>query len=169
MICAVDVCYRISNAVAAGILFRNWDDSSAVKEFCVSVPSYEEYKSGQFYRRELPCLMKLFEYIDSLPQYIIIDGYVYLDNAKQPGLGKYLYDALNGESAVIGVAKRRYKYTPDETAIYRCGSKRGLYVTAVGVSAVDARNFIMQMHGEHRVPTLLRRVDRLSKETKDCF
>lgn len=38
------------------------------------------------------------------PDCIIVDGFVHLEDDK-PGLGKHLYDALNGKVRVIGVAK----------------------------------------------------------------
>jgi deoxyribonuclease V len=74
-----------------------------------------------------------------------------------------LYDALDRKSVIIGVAKSRFKDTPAETEIFRGGSKRALYVTTVGISETEAKGCIMRMHGEHRIPTLLKRVDQLSK------
>ena len=78
-------------------------------------------------------------------------------------MGKHLYDALHAKSVVIGVAKSRFKDTPTEAEIFRGRSRRALYVTAVGISAAEANGFIVRMHGEHRIPTLLKRVDQLSK------
>jgi deoxyribonuclease V len=163
MIFAVDVYYRKTDALAAGLLFRNWNDSAPVNEITVRITQVEKYASGLFYKRELPCLLTLIKQLDCMPEFIIIDGHVFLDSDCTPGLGKYLYDALNGESAVIGVAKSRYKSTPDDAAIYRGGSKRPLYVTAVGINKTSAKNLIMQMHGDYRIPTILKKVDLLSK------
>jgi deoxyribonuclease V len=163
MICAVDVHYRIAYAVTAGVLFHRWDDSSAFREITVPVLSIKKYEPGQFYKREMPCILELLEQLECLPDFIIIDGYVYLD--KKPGLGKHLYNALKGHSVIIGVAKSRYKHTPAKAAVYRRGSKRALYVTAVGISEAEAHNCITKMHGEHRLPTLLKRVYQLSRET----
>jgi deoxyribonuclease V len=163
MILAVDVNYRGSNAVAAGVLFQNWEDSESLEELIVPISTVAEYKPGQFYRRELPGVLELLKQLDRLPEYIIIDGHVYLDGDKKPGLGKYLYDALQGSAAIIGVAKNRFRDTPSEAAVFRCGSKRALYVTAAGIEESDAQDFIMRMHGEHRLPTILRRVDQLSR------
>ncbi len=124
-----------------------------------------EYEPGQFYKRELPCVLALLQQLEQLPEFIVIDGYVYLDGNQRPGFGKHLYEALAGKSVIIGVAKSRFKDTPAETEIFRGGSKRALYVTAVGISAAEAKGFIMRVHGEHRIPTLLKRVDQLSKRT----
>jgi deoxyribonuclease V len=163
MIFAVDVDYREREAVAAGVLFQNWEDSEPVDELIASISTVAEYEPGQFYKRELPGVLKLVQRLKQLPEYIVIDGYVYLDRNKKPGLGKHLYDALQARSIIIGVAKSRFKDTPAEAEVFRGGSKRALYVTAVGISETDAKSFIMRMHGEHRFPALLKRVDQLSK------
>ncbi|MGH7491178.1 MAG: hypothetical protein ACREOO_02160 [bacterium] len=78
-------------------------------------------------------------------------------------MGKHLYDALQGRSFIIGVAKTRFKDAPAEIEVYRGGSKRALYVTAVGISDADAKSFVLRMHGGHKLPTILKRVDQLSK------
>ena len=164
MILAVDVDYREDKAVAAGVLFRNWDDREPIQELGASILTVADYEPGLFYKRELPCILELLKQLEQLPEFIVIDGYVYLDGSQKPGFGKHLYEALDGKSAIIGVAKSRFKDTPAETEIFRGGSKRALYVTAVGISATEAKNLIVQMHGEHRIPTILQRADQLSKQ-----
>lgn len=163
MILAVDVDYREDKAIAAGLLFQNWEDREPVQELISEILTVAEYEPGQFYKRELPCVLALLQQLAQLPEFIVIDGYVYLDGNQKPGFGKHLYEALEGKSVIIGVAKSRFKDTPAETEIFRGGSKRALYVTAVGVSEVEAKSLVMRMHGEHRIPTLLKRVDQLSK------
>jgi deoxyribonuclease V len=98
-----------------------------------------------------------------LPTCIVVDGYVYLGREKKPGLGKYLYDALSGETAVIGVAKSHFRGTPRVAEIRRGDSRRPLYVTAVGVSQEEAKWRIKGMCGENRIPLLLKRVDQLCR------
>ncbi|RIK80868.1 endonuclease V [candidate division KSB1 bacterium] len=163
MILAVDVDYRDDKAVAAGALFQNWQDSEPAEELIAPILTVAEYEPGQFYKRELPCVLALLQQLEQLPEFIVIDSYVYLDGNQKPGFGKHLYEALEGKSVIIGVAKSRFKDTPAETEIFRGGSKRALYVTAVGIGAAEAKGFIMRMHGEHRIPTILKRVDQLSK------
>lgn len=163
MIFAVDVDYRASQAFAAGVLFKNWQDGEPTAELTAEISTVAEYEPGQFYKRELPCILELLKRLPQLLAYIVIDGYVYLDRDHKPGLGKRLYDALEEKAAVIGVAKSRFKDTPPETEVFRGNSKRALYVTAVGISETDAKNCVMRMHGEHRLPALLKRVDQLSK------
>ncbi len=163
MILAVDVDYRESKAVAAGVLFQNWKDPEPCAELVAPIVAVAEYEPGQFYKRELPCVLELLQQLEQLPEFIVIDGYVYLDGNKKPGFGKHLYEALDKKPVIIGVAKSRFKGTPAEAEIFRGGSKRALYVTAVGISETEAKGFIMRMHGEHRIPTILKRVDQLSK------
>ncbi|KAA0230081.1 endonuclease V [candidate division KSB1 bacterium] len=164
MILAVDVDYREGKAIAAGLLFQNWEDSEPARELIAEILTVAEYEAGQFYKRELPCVMALLQQLEQIPEFIVIDGYVYLDGDQKPGLGKHLYEALEGKSIIIGVAKSRFKDTPAEAEIFRGGSKRALYVTAAGISEAEAKGFIMRMHGEHRIPALLKRVDQLSKQ-----
>jgi deoxyribonuclease V len=163
MILAVDVGYRENHALAAGVAFQNWEAAEPNGQWVVSIANVAAYEPGQFYRRELPCILALLGQIDSLPQTILIDGYVYLGADRKPGLGKHLYAALGGKCAVIGVAKTRFRDTPAEAEVYRGDSRRPLYVTAVGVDEADARSAVMRMHGAYRLPEMLRRADRLSK------
>ena len=160
---AVDVHYGTESATVAGVLFANPDDCEPMLELAVRVPVEAEYQPGQFYKRELPCILALLEQIDELPDLIVIDGYVYLGGDGKPGLGKHLYDALNGRCAVIGVAKTRYKETPAVAELVRGSSKRPLYVTAAGMGQEHARQFIKNMCGDGRLPLLLKRVDQLCR------
>jgi deoxyribonuclease V len=163
MIVAVDVHYSINDAVAAAVVFKKWADAEALRELVVSISPVAEYQPGEFYKRELPCILGLLDRLGVLPAYIIVDGYVYLDDAHTPGLGKHLYDALKGKAPVIGVAKSLFKNAPTDSAVFRTKSKRPLYVTAAGLDRTEAKRYIQQMHGQYRLPTMLRRVDQLSR------
>lgn len=165
MIFAVDVYYREDNAVVAGVLFENWDDAEPIRKLTTEIVGVSEYEPGQFYKRELPCILEILGQLDRLPDYIIVDGYVYLDHHRKPGLGQYLYNAIDRKAIVIGVAKTRFQDVPIDTEVCRGESERPLYVTAVGMDEAQARNLIERMHGKHRIPTLLKIVDKLTKET----
>ena len=93
----------------------------------------------------------------------LVDGYVWVGAARRPGLGAHLHGALGGGVAVVGVAKSRYRGTPDARPVRRGGSARPLPVTAVGMAPELAAERVRSMHGEHRLPTLLRRVDQLCR------
>jgi deoxyribonuclease V len=162
---AADVGYSEEYALAAGVLFDRWQDFTPTNQLKIPIHDIAEYEPGSFYKRELPCLLKLLDELNSLPEYIIVDGYVYLDGIQQAGLGKHLYDAIEGKSIVIGVAKTRFKDISSEFEVFRSNSQRPLYVTAIGISNEAAKSLIEKMHGQYRIPTMLKIVDRLSKQT----
>lgn len=93
------------------------------------------------------------------PEVIVIDGYVYLGDESNPGLGMHLYNELEGRIPIIGVAKKRFKNTTAESEVYRGNSEHPLYVTSVGLDLETAKKNVHAMHGKHRVPTLLKYVD----------
>jgi deoxyribonuclease V len=47
--------------------------------------------------------------------------------------------------------------------VFRGTSARPLYVTAAGMSRVDAAELVRQMAGRHRMPDALRRADTLAR------
>jgi deoxyribonuclease V len=94
----------------------------------------------------------------------VIDGYVWLDGAGRAGLGAYLFEAMHGRAAVVGVAKNTFRRSTHAAAVVRSGSRRPLYVTARGLPLEEAAAAVRSMHGAHRIPTLLKLVDRLSRE-----
>ncbi|WP_036249600.1 endonuclease V [Methylobacter sp. BBA5.1] len=163
MLLAVDVDYRDAHAFIAGIAFENWQDASEQNVFRSQLGNIKAYRPGQFYRRELPCILKLIEEHQIVPDAIIIDGFVYLDGKSRPGLGKYLYDALQEKISVLGVAKKPFRGIARECELYRGASKKPLYVTSAGMPLTDAKQHIRSMHGPYRIPTLLKKVDQLCK------
>ncbi|MGC9399238.1 MAG: endonuclease V [Anaerolineae bacterium] len=169
MILAVDVAYRKGEARAAGVLFHTWDACETSRVAFARCAEVAAYVPGQFYKRELPPILALLEQFEEIPAYVLVDGYVYLGRKRRPGLGRHLYDALQGQAAVIGVAKSRFRGTPAATHVLRGNSRRPLYVTAVGVCEVQARRWIAGMCGAHRVPKMLRLADRLSKGREGAY
>jgi deoxyribonuclease V len=166
-ILAVDVSYHNEQAVAAGMLFSDWRACESTDKIVAYISNIQAYVPGQFFRRELPCILALLDQLHALPDYIVIDGYVYLGKEQKPGLGKYLFDALDNRSIVIGVAKKRFKDTPVDVEIYRGQSKRPLYVTSVGIEHSLARQYILEMCGENRIPVLLKSVDHLCRQSAE--
>ena len=162
MIACVDVDYREVGAVAACVCFQAWGDDTPASESAIEIRDVAPYQSGQFYRRELPCILAVLKLLPELPPVIIIDGYVWL-GAQQPGLGAHLYEALGRRVAVIGVAKTRFVRAEPVEAVLRGRSRSPLYVTAVGMDVAEAAGHIRTMHGPYRIPTLLKRVDQLSR------
>ena len=77
-------------------------------------------------------------------------------------VGARLYHALDGKVPVIGVAKTWFK-GGKALEVFRGKSKRPLFVTAAGITDEEAAAHVREMHGPDRIPTLLRRVDQLSR------
>lgn len=164
MIGAVDVCYSATGAVAACVLFHSVADSAEADVLLSTVPSVEPYEPGAFYRRELPCLLAVLALSKMPMDAVIIDGYVWLSADRRPGLGARLFDSLGGRTPVIGVAKTGFAGADLAVPVLHGGSAKPLFVTAVGVESELAAAWIREMHGEFRIPTLLKRVDRACRD-----
>lgn len=163
MILAVDVAYSGSTATAAGVLFSAWDSDAAVRTLIAGIENVADYAPGEFYLRELPCIAKLLEQVDSPLDCIVIDGYVTLGAAESPGLGLKLWEFLGRATPVVGAAKAEFPGTPGKARLYRGRSSRPLFITAVGMPLAEAKARVAQMSGEHRLPDLMKTVDRLSR------
>lgn len=166
MIMAIDVYYIASRAKSVAILFEHWEDTkndiqSLITDYCDDVAPYQ---SGQFYQRELPCIMSLLTKIDLTNiTAIIIDGYVHLEQGKF-GLGGHLYNSLNKTIPIIGVAKKPFAGNSEYLLeVIRGQSKHPLYVTAIGTSLENAAKNVKAMAGKHRMPELLSYLDQQTK------
>ncbi len=181
MRCAVDVDYRtivrleparaivrLEPARAIGVAtacvtFAAWDDARPASErVVVATEPAAAYESGAFYRRELPYLLAV---LDGLaPNLVIVDGHVWLAGG-QPGLGAHLHAALAGRAAIVGVAKRPFAGAA-AVPVLRGAGANPLYVSAVGIDVGEAVAGLRAMHGPFRIPTLLKRVDRLCRDAR---
>jgi len=123
------------------------------------------YVSGEFYKRELPCLLEALKGLSDI-ELIVVDGYVWLDEPTHKGLGLYLYNALEKKVPIIGVAKAKFGDTPKECELLRGESSKPLYITSINFSLEKAKEAIALMHGKYRFPTLLKEVDSLAREKK---
>ncbi len=164
MILTTDVAYSGTLAVAAGIVHRDWDSDAAERTIVERIDTVAPYEPGAFYKRELPCLLRLLEAVDETLDAIVVDGYVTLGPEQSPGLGWHLHDRLGGDVPVIGVAKSEFAGTPETCRLYRGGSKQPLYVTAIGMPLSQAKTCIAGMHGASRMPTLLKLADRACRD-----
>lgn len=166
MILAFDTYYFDGKAKTVCLEFTEWNQSKNFKVHTEIIGNVEEYIPGEFYRRELPCIISLLNQFDLKDiDFIIVDGFVYLDDEMKYGLGGYLYEKLNKEIPIIGVAKTNFaSIEKNKRILLRGDSKKPLFVTAIGIDLDDAFKKVESMAGEFRMPTLLKEMDRLTKE-----
>ncbi|GAA4155831.1 hypothetical protein GCM10022217_14280 [Chryseobacterium ginsenosidimutans] len=165
MIYAFDTYYFNDYANTICIAFEDWISEIESEIFSEKIPITSEYESGAFYKRELPCIVSLLNKI-VLKQgdIIIVDGYVTLDDEGKIGLGGYLYEALNEKIPVIGIAKNEFNTSDSQRReIYRGESKTPLFLTAKGADVDEIKPKIERMHGNFRIPTLLKKLDQLTR------
>jgi deoxyribonuclease V len=162
MLACVDVDYRDVGAVAACVCFNTWSDPTPASESAIQIEDVQPYEPGQFYRRELPCILAVLKSLPDSPRVVIIDGYVWLGK-QRPGLGAHLYEALDKQVPVIGVAKTHFVGAEPVVLVTRGRSRTPLYITAAGLDLAVAASNIKAMHGPFRIPTMLKRVDELSR------
>lgn len=164
MLACTDVDYRADDSArVAAVFFNNWRDEAPTLEQVKGITEVQPYQAGRFFERELPCLLAVLDgHLRDLDA-VIIDGYVTLDAAGRFGLGQHLFEALGGQIPVIGVAKTAFQGSPHAVHVLRGQSQTPLYVTAAGLDLQQAAQHIREMHGAHRLPTLLKRVDRLCR------
>ena len=161
MIACFDVDYKQTLGHIGGVLIRKWTATQSFKTYNLVVSDIEEYIPGQFYKRELPCILQLMDTIVEPIDLIVVDGYVWLTPDKK-GLGAYLYEALNENIPVVGVAKNYFKDT-QAIKVLRGESKKPLYITAAGIDEEWAAQQVQKMAGEYRFPTILKEVDHLCR------
>ena len=159
MICCVDVDYQPACVTAACVGFTAWTDERAALEIVArSFETPPPYEPGAFFKREMPYLTGVLARMPAVDA-IVVDGYVWLGRDR-PGLGKRLHDATG--VPVIGLAKTGFAGA-DAIEIVRGRGARPLLLTAVGIDPQAAAEHVRRMHGEHRIPTLIKRADALAR------
>ena len=166
MILAFDTYYYDGKAKTVCLEFEDWNDSTDFKIHVEILENIEEYVSGAFYKRELPCILSLLRQrgLNDL-EAIVIDGFVFLDDQHKSGLGAHLYQELQCKIPVIGVAKTNFAtIETHKRSLLRGNSAKPLFITAIGIDVDEAAKKIKDMDGAFRIPTLLKELDRLTKE-----
>jgi deoxyribonuclease V len=69
MIAALDVRYDEDalSGQAAAVIFERWDDAAPLAEYTAIFDGVAPYVPGQFFKRELPCLLAVLGKIDEPP------------------------------------------------------------------------------------------------------
>ena len=164
MIYALDVQYNgDKNGVIASIGFKNWEDKVASYRQTHIIEPIEPYQAGLFNKRELPCLLEALKGLKDI-EFIVIDGYVWLEEESHAGLGTHLYHALERKIPIIGVAKSKFNGTPQRCELLRGESHKPLYISSIDISLTEAKESIAKMEGLYRLPTLLKEADTLCRE-----
>lgn len=155
----------------SGIIFKNWEDSEPIDKISIIINNFDSYIPGEFYKRELPGIVKLLENID-LDKFdtIILDSHVWLWNYEEsfekpkPGLGAHLYEKLGRKNLnIIGIAKSYYCDNNMHTfSCFRGNSKNPLYVDSINQDK-DYSEVIKSMYGNFRIPYLIKLADTESK------
>lgn len=163
MIVCLDVDYRKDAVVTARLVIPTWDSKAPASLTTIRTKgAAPDYIPGAFYRREMPYLVAALEGIAA--SVVVIDGYVWLGPGA-PGLGAHLWEAIGKRAAIVGVAKTPFHGIATIVREVRRGeSKTPLFVTAAGMEPDDAAAHVREMHGPHRMPAMLRRVDRACRD-----
>lgn len=154
-------------AHAAAVAFDEWAAPEATRTYSCRVAQVEKLVRGELDLRELPCVLQLLREHALAPELIVIDGCVHVDVHESPGLGRHLYHALEGRTAVIGVSKLAMPGMPAQFEVFREEETRPLIVTCIGIDLGAAKARLRAMHGKRRVPTLLKLAARLAKGGPD--
>lgn len=164
-VACVDVYYYKDYARACCIVFT-LNEEKIISKYVELVKGIEDYVSGQFYKRELPCILKVLEKVKENIDMIITDSFVAVDEHTN-GLGAYLYESLNYEIPVIGVAKSFLKGNGDYIEVHRGKSINPLYVSSIGIDLDYAGGIILNLKGDYRIPDILKQVDKMSRDKND--
>lgn len=165
MIYAFDTFYQEDCARTVAIAFKNWEDAEPTQVFEETITTPSSYIPGEFYKRELPCLLSLLNKIPlSAVDVLVVDGFVHLNDDLKLGLGGHLWKSMNERYPVVGVAKNGYRELDNaQRSILRGDSQKPLFITAQGMALDVAAQNIQNMHGKYRFPTLLKLVDQLGR------
>ena len=164
LISILDVAYAAEAAGVACVLAESWTAAAPAAELSKQVAGIPaNYEPGRFYQRELPLLQALIDGLDVRPSVFVIDGYVWLGAEDKPGLGAHLFESVGRAIPVVGVAKNPYRDDTWSAQVRRGKSRHPLFVTSAGLYQRRAADLVLGMHGKHRIPTLLQRVDHLAR------
>lgn len=162
---AACVHYHGDGALAAAVAFDEWDAYEASRTFTSRIAHVDKPARGKLDLRELPCLLQLLQEHALKPDVMLIDRPVHLDAAETPGLGRSLYDALGGRTAIIGVSTKSAPGMPAQFEVFREEEAPPLIVTCVGIDLGAAKVRVRTMHGKRRIPTLLKLAARIARDS----
>ena len=165
MIIVVDVDYRelSGKGHAAGILCETPYDDRPESIVTAIANHIEEYRPGEFYRRELKCIDAVLEQTDiSQIDMMIVDGYADFGTDTM-SLGASVYEKYR--LPVIGIAKNPFKKCVlADIKVFRGNSLKPLFVTCKGMELEKAKDIVSKMAGEYRIPLLVKAADKAARD-----
>jgi deoxyribonuclease V len=153
-------------ACAAAVAFDDWDAREPTRTHVTRTGPLEKPAPGQRGQadlRHLPVLLQLLRDHALQPDTIVLDDAVHTDAADTPGLGRHLYDALGGKTAVIGISTKSMPGLTAQYEVHREEEARPVFVTCAGVDIGAAKVRVRAMSGRKRVPALVKMAVRLAK------
>lgn len=162
----VDVAYRDNTAKVVGGFFKNWADKELFKICEKIVNNVQDYIPGEFYKRELPCILDfLNDYELSEIELIVVDGFVVLNDEGKKGLGAYLFESLGKRIPIVGIAKTSFhNNNKNVISLFRGISQKPLYISSIGINLTEVSDIIKNMFGHNRVPHIIKQVDTETKK-----
>jgi deoxyribonuclease V len=161
-VACLDVHYAGSEGCVACLVLESWFAAEAERQIATIVRNVLPYEPGSFFKRELPCLMKVLPRLAPSPEVVVIDGYVWLGEGRM-GLGAHLYEALERSIPIVGVAKTEFLGAEPIAMVLRGSSQKPLFVSAVGTGLSVAAEHVKKMHGRFRIPWALTVVDQMAR------
>ncbi len=161
-IACLDVYYYENYARSCCIVGETGSGERTIARYCKVIRPIQAYMPGEFYKRELPCLLAVYKEIREEIDLIIVDGFVFLEKGEK-GLGAYLYAELDGKTPVIGVAKNYFRGVEEYAKLYRGQSNKPLYISCAGIKLCESTEIIQNLSGNYRIPDILKEVDRLTR------
>ena len=91
----------------------------------------------------------------------MVDGYADFGTPDK-SLGAHVFEKYG--IPVIGVAKNRYKECRiPNIEVFRGSSQKSLYVTSKGIDNETAKDWVIHMAGENRIPYLIKLADTYAR------
>lgn len=176
MILALDSYYKDNICNTSLVVFISIHDDVPYYKDTIYTEVTSEYIPGEFYKRELPGIIKILEKLQKerpdiwkSVTILITDSFITLktEDKEWGGLGYHLKEYLNSigctNKIIYGVAKSNFGCCEKiSKLVYRGKSKTPLYVQSTHKNNTAA-GVIHNMHGEYRIPTMLKLVDQLSR------
>ena len=127
--------YHVAGATAALLVATDLSFATVTAGHVRDLPEVAPYRPGRFAARELPAIRAVLSAAARL-DLLVIDGCVHLDPDGRPGLGAHVHAWLG--APVVGVARTAFRTASHAVEVRRSQVRRPLYVTAVGVPALEA-------------------------------